>query len=107
MTYSRKAVLAASTLVLSVMTADYAFAQDATISVGGRVMIDYTIADLDTPDSTINANEVRRARLFAKGKYGDTVSYKFELNHATGGGIVLTDGYVITLALMLVHLAQM
>jgi len=94
MTYSRKAVLAASTLVLSVMSADYAFAQDATISVGGRVMIDYTIADLDTPDSTINANEVRRARLFAKGKYGDTVSYKFELNHATGGGVVLTDGYV-------------
>ncbi|WP_189499432.1 OprO/OprP family phosphate-selective porin [Algimonas arctica] len=71
-----------------------AFAQDATLDVGGRVMIDYTIADFDTPDSSIRDSEVRRARLFASGTYGSSVKYKFEFNHATGGGLELTDGYV-------------
>ena len=94
MTFSNKARLAASTLVLSMMSTQIASAQDATLTIGGRAMVDYTIASLNTPDSDINANEVRRARLFAKGKYGDSVSYKFELNHSTGGDIVLTDGYV-------------
>ena len=94
MTFSQKASLAASTLALSLMSADFTYAQDATISVGGRLMVDYTIADFNSPDGDLNANEVRRARLFAKGNYGDSISYKFEMNHATGGDIELTDGFV-------------
>ncbi|MEP3656168.1 MAG: porin [Litorimonas sp.] len=94
MTFTQKASLAASTLVLSMMVTPTAIAQDATLDIGGRLMVDYTIADLDGPDTSITDSEVRRARLFAKGKYGDSISYKVELNHATGGGIILTDGYV-------------
>ena len=70
------------------------FAQDATLKIGGRLMLDYTIADIKDPDVSVNASEVRRARLFAKGNYGDAVSYKFEFNHTTGDDIELTDGYV-------------
>ena len=94
MTFTRKASLAVMILGLPMMVAPEAFAQDATIKIGGRLMLDYTIADLNEPDSSITDSEVRRARLFASGKYGDSISYKAELNHATGGGIILTDGYV-------------
>ena len=94
MTFTQKVSLTASTLVLSMMVTPTAIAQDATLDIGGRLMLDYTIADLDGPDTSITDNEVRRARLFAKGKYGDSFSYKVELNHATGDGIILTDGYV-------------
>ncbi|MEP4053439.1 MAG: porin [Litorimonas sp.] len=94
MTFTQKVSLTASMLGLSMMVTPTAIAQDATLDIGGRLMLDYTIADLDGPDTSITDNEVRRARLFAKGKYGDSISYKVELNHATGGGIILTDGYV-------------
>lgn len=94
MTFNKTAVLGATILVLCTGLPNVGFAQDATIKVGGRVMLDYTIADLDTPDSTIRDSEVRRARLFASGTYGSSVKYKFEFNHSTGGGIELTDGYV-------------
>lgn len=81
---------------LAVITAmpSAALAQDPTLNIGGRLMLDYTIADIKDPDVSVNASEVRRARLFAKGKYGDAVSYKFEFNHTTGGDIELTDGFV-------------
>jgi len=94
MTFTKRASLAVMTLGLPMMVAPTAFAQDATIKIGGRLMLDYTIADLEGPDSSIRDSEVRRARLFASGKYRDSISYKVELNHATGGGIILTDGYV-------------
>lgn len=71
-----------------------AHAQDATLEVGGRLMLDYTLADINDPDVSVSASEVRRARLFAKGKYGSAVSYKFEFNHTTGGDIEVTDGFV-------------
>jgi len=57
-------------------------------------MLDYTVADINNPDVSVNASEVRRARLFAKGKYGDAVEYKFEFNHTTGDDIEITDGYL-------------
>ena len=69
-------------------------AQDATIEMGGRLMIDYTTADINTPDVSVETTKVRRARLFAKGKYGEAVSYKFEVNHSTGSDLELTDGFV-------------
>ena len=86
--------MAATGLALVIGFAQTAIAQDATIEVGGRLMIDYDIVDIKTPDVSVNASEVRRARLFAKGKFGDAISYKFELNHATGDDIELTDGYL-------------
>lgn len=69
-------------------------AQDATIEVGGRLMIDYTTADIQDPDVSVETTKVRRARLFAKGNYGEAISYKFEVNHSTGSDLELTDGFV-------------
>ncbi len=94
MTFNKIATLGGSLLALGMILPSVSFAQDATIKLGGRVMIDYTLADLDTPDSTIQDNEVRRSRFFASGTYGSSIKYKFELNHSTGGGIEMTDGYV-------------
>lgn len=82
----------ASVLILSVPS--LAAAQDATIEIGGRLMLDYTVAEVNTPDVSVNDSEIRRARLFAKGKFGDAVKYKFEVNHATGDDLELTDGYL-------------
>lgn len=86
----------AAAMALAVMMAapQTTHAQDATIEIGGRLMLDYTLADINNPDVSVSASEVRRARLFAKGKYGEAVSYKFEFNHTTGGDIEVTDGYV-------------
>jgi phosphate-selective porin OprO/OprP len=76
-----------------------ASAQDATLEVGGRLMLDYAFTDIKNVNGTnmdfdATSSEVRRARLFAKGKYGDSVSYKFEFNHTTGSDLEITDGYV-------------
>lgn len=86
--------LSGAALAFTMASSGQALAQDATIQIGGRLMLDYTIADVNTPDVNVDASEVRRARLFAKGKYGDAVSYKFEFNHTTGDDIELTDGFV-------------
>ena len=85
---------AAMALCALMATEQSALAQDATLTIGGRLMLDYTVADINDPDVSVNASEVRRARLFAKGKYGDAVEYKFEFNHTTGGDIEVTDGFV-------------
>ena len=64
---------AAMALCALMATEQSALAQDATLTIGGRLMLDYTVADINDPDVSVNASEVRRARLFAKGKYGDAV----------------------------------
>lgn len=94
MTFSKRALLAATTLAISIVGTEFAFAQDATIKVGGRLMLDYTIADFDEPNSTINNSRVRRARLFASGNYGDSIKYKVEFNKSTGSEVELTDAYI-------------
>lgn len=94
MTFSKKALLAATTLAASLVSADMAIAQDATIKVGGRLMLDYTIADFEDVDFTVNNSRVRRARLFARGKYGDSINYKVEFNKSTGSTFELTDAYI-------------
>ena len=95
---SLKTGIAASTLILALSVADSAIAQDATITVGGRVMIDYTRGDVDglagDPDTNIDASELRRGRLFVKGKYGDAVDYKFEVNKSSGDPIEATDAWI-------------
>lgn len=93
MTYF-KGGLTAATLAMTMAYSGQATAQDATLKIGGRLMLDYTTADVNSPDISVTDNEVRRARLFASGKYGSAVSYKFEFNHTTGDGIELTDGFV-------------
>ena len=84
-----------STAVIAVLgLSGTAFATELTAKVGGRVMLDYTLADLDTPDSNIDATEVRRARLNVSGKYGDSIKYKFEVNKASGKSINVEDAYI-------------
>lgn len=94
MTFSKKALMAATTLAVSMGGTEFAFAQDATIKVGGRLMLDYTIADFNDADFTINNSRVRRARLFASGQYGDSIKYKMEVNKTTGSSVELTDAYI-------------
>lgn len=71
-----------------------ASAQDATLKMGGRIMLDHAIVDINNPDVEVRDSHVRRARLFASGTYGDAVDYKFEVNHTTGGDLELTDGFI-------------
>ncbi len=94
MTCFFKGGLAASTLVLCIASSDIAAAQDATLKVGGRVQIDYTLADLSGPDANINDTELRRARLNVSGKYGSALKYKFELNTNSSGDINAEDAYI-------------
>ena len=88
------AYLGVSTLAFTLALPSLASAQDATIKVGGRLMIDYTIADFNSPDFSIRDSEVRRARLFASGTYGSGVKYKVEFNKSSGNAIELTDAFV-------------
>lgn len=92
--YFKCGLAAAALMATTAVLPTTAQAQEATIEIGGRLMLDYTLADINDPDVNVSASEVRRARLFAKGKYGDSVSYKFEFNHTTGGDIEVTDGFV-------------
>ncbi len=75
---------------------NHALAQsdDLTIKLGGRLHIEYTLADLDGPDDTIDATEIRRARLKAHGNVNSQTKYKLEFNHTSGGGIDIEDAYV-------------
>lgn len=89
--------LAASGLAgLLLATSGTAFSQsdDFTVKLGGRLHIEYTLADLDGPDGTIDASEIRRARLKASGKANSKSKYKLEFNHTSGGGIDIEDAYI-------------
>ena len=71
------------------------WAADKTIKVGGRVQVDYTTADVDTPDTNISDDtEIRRARLNVSGKYGSNIKYKFEINKASGKSVNVEDAYI-------------
>ncbi len=94
MTFKKPAIFGASLLAICMSIPSVSFAQDATIKVGGRLMVDYTIADFSDADFDIRDSEVRRARIFASGTYGPSVKYKLEFNHTSGGGIEVTDGFV-------------
>lgn len=95
MTKFLKGGASAGTLAIAILAiSGTAQATDLTAKVGGRVMIDYTLADIDMPDSDISATEIRRARLFVSGNYGDEIKYKFEVNKASGDSIEVTDAYI-------------
>jgi phosphate-selective porin OprO and OprP len=82
--------LAAIAMVIS----DTSWATEKTLKVGGRVQVDYTTANIDTPDININDTEVRRARLNVSGKYGSKIKYKFEINKASGKSVKVEDAYI-------------
>lgn len=94
MTLIQKHSIAVSALAISLAITPFAAAQDATLDIGGRLMLDYTALDLKSPDLDLTVSQVRRGRLFAKGTYGSAVSYKFEFNHTTGSDLEITDGFI-------------
>lgn len=99
MTHTLKGGLAVSALAVLMALPTTANAQDATLTIGGRLMLDQAYTDISNVNGTgedinVTSSEVRRARLFAKGKFGSAVNYKFEFNHTTGGDIEVTDGFL-------------
>lgn len=92
MTNLTKGAANASLLALMIALPGMAKAQDVTI--GGRLMIDYTIADLDGADADVDGAELRRARLFVKGDLSDTISYKVEINKTGDDAFNAEDAYV-------------
>jgi len=81
---------------ISFMAAEATLAQsdDFTVKVGGRLHIEYTAADFDDPDSSIDASEIRRARIKASGNFNNETKYKLEFNTASSGEVTIEDAYV-------------
>lgn len=81
---------------MSLIVADIAIAQsdEFTVKVGGRLHIEYTAADFDDPDSSIDASEIRRARIKASGNFNDETKYKLEFNTSSSGSVDIEDAYV-------------
>jgi phosphate-selective porin OprO/OprP len=80
MTLISKKCLAASTLAVATAFSAPTYAQDDfTFKFGGRYMLDYTIADLENPDSKIRDEEIRRFRVKGSGNLTDKVKYKAEI----------------------------
>jgi len=81
-------------LLFAMSNSAYGQSDDFTVKLGGRLHIEYTLADLDGPDGTIDASEIRRARLKASGTANANSKYKLEFNHTSGGGIDIEDAYI-------------
>lgn len=95
MTFKKTSGIAVSAIALTVAFADVAVASDINLKVGGRVQLDYTLADInDVTDINIDDTEARRARLNVSGTYGDAIKYKFEINKASGKSIGVEDAYL-------------
>ena len=61
----------------------------------GRAQFDYNFARSDeTDDFDISNTQIRRLRLGAKGSFGDSLSYKLQVNFDEGGDITAEDVYV-------------
>ncbi len=68
-------------------------AQDASFAIGGRLQLDYTSADLSNPDSTIEDEEVRRARLKVFGQLGANTEYKLQVS-LDADGVIFEDALI-------------
>ena len=79
---------------LALSTQSMAQPDEFTVNVGGRLHIEYTAADFDNPDSSIDGTEVRRARIKASGNFNSDTKYKVEFNTSTGGSVDIEDAYV-------------
>jgi len=92
MTFTKKAKLAASALVLPMMAPEIATAQDDfTIKLGGRLHVDYANASADNADFDVAATALRRARLKGHGQYGKNLKYKIEVTFDESGDVNLED----------------
>ena len=78
MTFRLKNCAIACALGLSLLT-QTAWAGDMTLNFGGRFMLDYTSADLNSPDSKIKNGEIRRFSAKVFGDLSDTLEYKLEV----------------------------
>ena len=95
MTFIKKATMAASVSVLTLMTAPSAFAQDDfTIKLGGRLHVDYASASSDNTDFDVSATALRRARLKGHGQFGKGLKYKIETTFDESGDVNLEDAYL-------------
>ena len=95
MTFIKKATMAASVSVLTIMTAPSAFAQDDfTIKLGGRLHVDYASANSDNTDFDVSATALRRARLKGHGQFGKGLKYKIETTFDESGDVNLEDAYL-------------
>ena len=95
MTFLKKATMAASVSVLTIMTTPSAFAQDDfTIKLGGRLHVDYASASSDNTDFDVSATALRRARLKGHGQFGKGLKYKIETTFDEGGDVNLEDAYL-------------
>ena len=95
MTFFKKANMAASVLVLSMMAAPSAFAQDDfTIKLGGRLHVDYATASSDNTDFDVSATALRRARLKGHGQFGKNLKYKIETTFDESGDVNLEDAFL-------------
>ncbi len=94
MTKFFKGGLAASSLAVLMALPQMTNAQEVTVELGGRLNADYTVAELNGPDFNIDETNLRRIRLDATGTYGDTISFKIELEDSSGGDVEATDAYI-------------
>jgi phosphate-selective porin OprO/OprP len=95
MNTSLKQGVSITALLLTSMTMTHtASADDFTLNVGGRVQIDYAIADADIAGTDWSASELRRARLNVSGNFGKNLKYKFELNTNSSEDVNIEDAYV-------------
>ncbi len=71
-----------------------AFADEPTIELSGRVMLDFNIVEADTADLDVSSGEARRIRLAVAGDLSDAIGYKAELNTDSSGDVAVTDAYL-------------
>ena len=67
---------AAALAILMAMPHIAAAQDDFTIKLGGRLHVDYAIADSDNTDFDVSASALRRARLKGSGQFGKNLKYK-------------------------------
>ena len=95
MTFNIKSGLGLSVFAMSAMLADGAFAQDDfTIKLGGRLHVDYAVANSDNTDFDVSATALRRARLKGHGQFGKNLKYKIETTFDESGDVNLEDAYL-------------
>ena len=82
-------------LTFALVCAEAAYAQDGfTINVGGRLHVDYAVADADEADFDLSASALRRGRIKGYGNFGEGLKYKIEFNTNSSGDINLEDAYI-------------
>jgi len=85
---------AAALAILMAMPHIAAAQDDFTIKLGGRLHVDYAIADSDNTDFDVSATALRRARLKGSGQFGKNLKYKIETTFDESGDVNLEDAYL-------------